>query len=254
MIAIAAASAVAVGGGGAAIAAVTKDDARKSEDAVLADAAKRLNVTPGKLRDALKAAQDAQLDKRLDEAVKSGDLTRKQADEIKQAHEQSGSVLGFGPRGGKGMHRRGFKPGGPPPGGPGRHFPGRRAAGIGLFGDLAKALGVTERELMTRVRKGDSIAKVAKAEGKSLASVRSAVKAAAKTRADKAVKAGDLTRKQADKILEHVDERLQHLDRAPRLRLRRGGHPPIAPEPGNRPGSFAPAPPDPALPPETIIH
>ncbi|MGH2840795.1 MAG: hypothetical protein ACRDKY_08225, partial [Solirubrobacteraceae bacterium] len=212
IVAIAAAGALALGGAGVAIAAVTRDDPKKTEDAVLADAAKRLNVTPEKLRDALKAAQSAQLDKKLDEAVKNGDLTRKQADAIKKAREESGSVLGLGGPGGPRFHGPvgpGFRGRiGPGPGRP--HF--RKGPGMGLFGDLAKALGISERELFSRLRKGSSVAAIAKAEGKSLAAVRSSVKAAAKARADKAVKDGDLTRKQADRLLEHLDEHLAHLD------------------------------------------
>ena len=92
--AIALGGALILGGSGAAIAAVTKDDGEKAEQAVLDDAAKRLNVAPDKLRDALAAAQDAQ----LDQAVKDGKLTQKQADAIKAGRKASGHVLG-GPRG-----------------------------------------------------------------------------------------------------------------------------------------------------------
>lgn len=252
IVAIAAAGAIAVGGGGAAIAAVSKDGRKKNEDAVLADAAKRLDVTPEKLRGALKAAEDAHLGTKLDEAVKAGDLTRKQADAIKKRREQSGTVLGRGGRRfggpGHGMHRRsGPGPAGRP------HFRGHGPGGpgMGVVGDLAKALGISDSELRTQLRKGRTVAAIAKAEGKSLAAVRSSVKAAAKTRADKAVESGDLTRKRADALLARLDERLKHLDRLPRHRFRgrdRKGPPP----PNVKPGSFAPedaapAPPDLAL-------
>jgi transposase-like protein len=259
IVAIAAAGALAAGGAGVAIAAVTKDDPGKREDAVLADAAKRLNVTPQKLHDALKAAQDAQADKDLAAAVKRGDLTQKQADAIKKARSQSAHVFGpIGPGG------RGHGPGGPGlrghfgpgPGGPG-HFRGPGGPGGpggGLVDDLAKALGVSDRTLMTQLRQGKSVAAIAKAHGKSLASVRSAVKAAAKTRADKAVKAGDLTRKQADALLARLDEHLKNLGKVgvgPRFR---GHHFKGAPPPGGvRPGSFVPAPAAPA-PPDQVIQ
>ncbi len=88
--ALALSGALLAGGTTAAIAAVTKDDPNKTEDAILADAAKRLNVTPDKLRDALSAAQDAQ----IDEAVKAGKLTQKQADLIKEHRKRAGDVLG----------------------------------------------------------------------------------------------------------------------------------------------------------------
>lgn len=235
--ALAVSGALIAGGAGAAIAAVTKDDADKTEQAILDDAAKRLDVTPDKLRDALSAAQDAQLDK----AVKDGDLTQKQADAIKQARKASGRVLaGPGLRGGPGAHGVRKLHGGP--GGPRLHHLGLRGD---LFADLAKALGTTEAKLKAKLRDGTSVAEIAKANGRSLADVRSAVRAAAKTRLDKAVEDGDLTRKQADAILERVEDHVTAIGSGKGLRLRRhhfrGGEPPaLAP----RPGSFAPGAPD----------
>jgi hypothetical protein len=244
IVAIAATGALALGGASAAIAAVSKDPPGKTEDAVLTDAAKRLDVTPDKLRAALKAAQSAELDKKLDAAVKAGDLTRKQADEIKQARERSGSVLGGPPLGGpgvRGLHRR-FGPG---LGGP----------GLGRPNELSKALGISERELFTRLRAGKSIAAIAKAEGKSLDDVRSALKAAAKNRLDKAVTVGKLTRKQADAILAHLDERLTHLDRVPRRRfLFRAPDEKMAPPGELKQGRFMPEAPTAAQPPGVTLR
>jgi hypothetical protein len=239
--------ALVAGGTGAAIAAVTKDDAKKTEQAILDDAAKRLDVTPEKLRDALSAAQDAQ----LDQAVKDGKLTQKQADAIKQARQDSGRVLGgpglHGPHGPGGVLKLHRGPGGP---GFGMRFE--------LFEDLAKALGTTEAKLKDQLRDGKSIADVAKANGKSLADVRSAVKAAVKTRLDKAVKAGDLTQSQADAMLDHIAEKVTAIGSAKGLRLRehrhrfRGG-----PGPDEvRPGSFMPGepgPPDIVMAPDGVI-
>lgn len=237
---IVASGALVTGGAGAAIAAVDSGGGpRKAENTILADAAKRLNVAPDKLHAALGAAEDAQ----LDQAVKNGDLTRKQADAIKQRRKASGAVLGprFGGRepdfrGGPRMHG----PGGPGGPGPGLMHPGRR--GLGLFSDLSKALGLSDKELVAKLRDGKTVADVAKAQGKSLGDVRAAVKAAAKTRTDSAGKNGDLTRKQADALLQRVDKRLEHLDKAPRMGFggRRGQRMP--PPAANRPGSFVPAP------------
>ena len=235
--ALAVSGALIAGGAGAAIAAVTKDDASKTEQAILDDAAKRLDVTPEKLRDALSAAQDAQ----LDQAVKEGDLTQKQADAIKRARRQSGRVLA-----GPGLLARPGRHGGLKlhggPGAPRLHHLGLRGD---LFADLAKALGTTQAELKKQLRDGRSVADVAKANGKTLADVRSAVKAAAKTRLDKAVEDGDLTRKQADAILEHVEDHVTAIGSGKALRLRRhhfrGGEPPAALP---RPGSFMPGGPD----------
>ncbi len=232
--ALALSGALVAGGAGAAIAAVTKDDAKKTEQAILDDAAKRLDVTPQKLRDALSAAQDAQ----LDQAVKDGDLTQKQADAIKAARKDSGRVLG-----GRGLHGpRDVQKLRGGPGGPGFGKPGVGLR-FDLFADLAKALGTTEEKLKDQLRDGKSVADVAKANGTSLADVRSAVKAAAKTRLDKAVKAGDLTRKQADAMLDRIAERATAIGSARGLGLRghhrrfRGGP---APDELRRPGSFMP--------------
>ena len=215
--ALALAGGLLAGGTGAAIAAVTKDDGKKAEQAVLDDAAKRLNVSPEKLRDALSAAQDAQ----IDQAVKDGTLTQKQADAIKARRKQSGRVLG-GPPGFRG-HGPGFGP----------HVGAR---GV-IFPDLPKALGITRAQLFEQLRDGKSIADIAKAKGKTLDDVRAAVKADAKRRADEAVKNGDLTQAQADDMLAHLDEALAHLGdaRPPMFRRHHRDGPP-----GMRPGGFAP--------------
>ena len=213
--------ALVAGGAGAAIAGVTKDDGKQSEQAVLDDAAKRLDVTPQKLRDALAAALDAQ----VDQAVKEGDLTEKQADAIKQERKDSGHLLGGpGLRGGPGILKL--------RGGPGfgprfdRHGPHGFGMRFDVFQTLAKAL-----------------ADVAKANGKSLADVRTAVKAAVKDDLDKAVKDGDLTQKQADAMLDRMSEKITRIGTGKAMRFgMRGEHHRFggAPPPGARPGSFEP--------------
>jgi hypothetical protein len=235
--AIALTGAAVAGGTGAAIAAVTNDDAKKAEQAVLDDAAKRLDVTPEKLREALAAAQDAQ----LDQAVRDGKLTQRQADAIKQRRRQSGRVLG-----GPVLEHPRFR-------GHGRAFGALAGPRGALFSDLAKALGITTAQLHERLHDGKTIADIAKAEGKSLGSVRSALKSAARARADKAVADGDITRAQADAMLERLDAVLANLDRrllSPRgRRFHHGGPPPLPPD--IRPGSVVPgdAPPPEPLPP-----
>lgn len=232
------------GGAGAAIAAATKDGAKRAEQAILDDAAKRLDVTSDKLRDALSAAQDAQ----LDQAVEDGELTQKQADAIKAARKDSGRVLaGPGLRGGPGGHGVLKLRGGP--GGPVLHGFGLRT----MFDDVAKALGTTEDKLREQLRDGQSVADIAKANGKSLADVRAAVKAAAKKRLDEAVEDGDLTRKQADEILERVEDRVTALGTGRGMRLRRH-HRSAPPAGAPRPGSFMPGAPDaPQLAPGSVM-
>jgi hypothetical protein len=217
--AVAAAGALLAGGTGAAVAAVTRDDGRQAEQAILDDAAKRLDVTPQKLRDALAAARDAELER----AVEEGRLTQEQADAIKARHKHSGRVLG-GPLGG----RHGF-----------------HGAGIGarhaFVGGLADALGISRRELREQLRDGKSVADIARAQGKSLDDVRAALKADARRRIDRAVGDGRLTRQQADRLLSRVDRALERLDRAPALRGRLHGRGAPGARPGvPRPGSDEP--------------
>ncbi len=222
--AVALTGAIVAGGTGAAIAAVGTGAGKNAEQAVLDDAAARLNVAPEKLRDALAAAQDAQ----IEEAVEAGSLTQGQADAIKAARKQSGRVLG--PFGGPRPHRGGLG--------------GARAFGMrhGMLDDIAKALGTTPAKLFASLRAGTSIADMARAGGISLADLRSAVKAAVKTRLDTAVQEGDLTQKQADATLARVGEKREAIESgtAPRLRRhreRRGGMPPRG---EMRPGGLLP--------------
>lgn len=184
--------ALAAGTAGA-VAATKSDEARDRENAVLNTAAKELDVTPQELRDALKAGQTAQ----LEQAVKDGRLTQEQADAITQRMNQSGLVLGG-------------------PGGPhGKGGPGHRGGGREMFGDVAKALGLSEAQLRERLEDGKTLAQVAKAQGKDLDDVKSAVKKAATTRLDQAVKDGDITKSQRDDMLEHLDEHLERLGEGP---------------------------------------
>ena len=191
IIAITAAGAIVAGGAGVAIGATT---GKQAEQQVLADAAKRLDTTPQKLRDALAAAQDAQLDR----AVKAGEITQEQADRIKAERAASGRVLG-GP-GGRGRHHRGG--------------PGMRGAGIPLHEVVAKALGISAASLHAQLHDGRSIADVAEAEGKSLDGVKAAVRKAVEAELDKQVAAKRITQAQADERLEHLEEHLARFDQA----------------------------------------
>ena len=202
--AISAVAALAAAGTGVAVATSRSDDAKQRETAVLSDAAKRLDVTPSELRDALSQAEDAQ----LDADVKAGRITQEQADAIKARRKAEGTVLGGGP----GFHPgHGFGPGGP-------HGPGDPGE---VMAAAAKALGLSEAKLFERFRAGKSLAQIAKAQGKDLTDVKAAVRTAVKAQLDEAVRDGDLTRAQADEMLEHLADRL---DDAGGLRFRFEGH------------------------------
>jgi hypothetical protein len=220
------AAVLAVGaGGGAAIAASGGDDDRqKTEQSILADAAKRLNVTPEALRSALGAAEDSQ----LDQAVKDGKLTQEQADAIKARRAKDGSVLG-GPGVG-GLHRR-VGEGGLPGFGRGHGAPGLMFK-IGPGGALdaaASALGLKREDLVSKLRDGKSIADVAKDQNKSLDDVKKAIAAGVTKELDQAVTDKKLTSDQRDKILEELNEHLDDLvTRTPPVggpRFDKGGHP-----------------------------
>jgi hypothetical protein len=198
-----AAVALAAGGAGA-IAAASADERQERESRVLSDAAERLDVSPQELRGALRAAQDAELDR----AVRAGDLTQEQADRIKARRAQEGTGLG-GPRG--------------PHGGPGHGRGGRGGRALGGpagLEALAGALGLTRAQLRDRFEDGQTVGEVAEAEGKALADVRAAVRKAAVARLAEAVRDGALTDRQRDRMVEHLDEHLEDLASFPE---RRGG-------------------------------
>jgi hypothetical protein len=219
--------AVLAGAGGAY--AVSQASGGDERDAFKNDVAKRLNVTPDELDKALEGAAND----RLDAAVAAGRLTKAQADEIKQRmKEHGGPPLFFG---------------GPPPGGPhgGPHGGGMDAA--------AKYLDLTPEQLHTQLESGKSLAQVAKAKGKSVEGLKSAIGAAIRDDLDKAVADKRLTEKQKQQILAGLDKRIADLvdrkpgDRpGPRGRRFRGGPPPPGfgppppggPHKGPGPGGF----------------
>ena len=185
------------------------------QEAFLNDAAKRLDVTPAELRAALEGAYDA----RIDAAVAAGKITKEQGAEMKQRSAADGLPL-FG-----GGHRGGF----------GHHGPASLAA-------AATYLGLTEAELHTQLESGKSLAEIAKAQGKSVDGLEKALATEMKKKLDAAVKAGKLTRAQADemqaRMTEHLDDLVNGTGRGP------GGHhggmggPPSG---GAKPSLFVPA-------------
>lgn len=215
--AIGAAVTLAVAGGGAAYAAAT--GGQNQRDALIRDAAQRLNVTPDRLRSALDGAAADQ----LDQAVKDGRLTQQQADRIKQRIRQDGLPLGAGPGPGFG---RGFGPDGPGP------------VRIGL--DVAaRYLGLTPAALRRDLAGGKTLAQVARDQGKSVDGLEQSLVDAARARLDRAVSDGRLTSAQRDDILRGLQQHVGDLvnGRLPRPGLRRwhdGG--PGMPGPGMPPG------------------
>ncbi len=199
-----AAALVLVAGGGAAIAANGVLSPQQESDAVVSDAAEQLGVEPSELSEALQQA----LQNRVDAAVEAGRLTEEQGEQLK-ARIQAGEIplLGIG-------H-----------GGPG-HGPGGHLADLGA---AASFLGMSEANLRTALQEGQTLAEVAKAQGKSVDGLIQALTGAATERLEEAVADGRLTEAQKDSILESLDDRITDLvngDIGPRFRGGPGFSPP----------------------------
>ena len=194
------------GGGGAAIAAA--QGSSSPGQSFLDSVAKHLGISSQKLEDATKAAAVDQ----VDAALKEGKITKAQADELKD-RIQSGDFPRFaaplfGPRLGH-FHR-----GGPP-----------------LFGEKLSAaadyLGLSEAELRTRLNTGQTLAKIAKARGKSVDGLKQAILDEAEKNLDQLVEDGELTQAEADEMLARLKSHIDDLvDRGMfRFRERVGGQP-----------------------------
>jgi hypothetical protein len=192
-IAVIAGAALAVAGGGVAVAANQLSTPQQERQAIIDDAAKRLDVTPSALQGALEQAYVA----RIDAAQKAGTITAAQADEMKARLKQRGLPLGLGPGGP-----------GDGPGGFGRHggdHHGHRPGGPGGLGDAAAAyLGLTGPELHAQLETGKTLAQVAKDRGKSVDGLRAAVLAGVRKDVDRGVKDGHLTADQAASLLKRI--------------------------------------------------
>lgn len=188
----------AVIGGGAAVAANQLSPTEES-DAIVQDAAKQLGVSADKLDAALKQA----LENRVDAAVKAGTLTAAQGAELKQRIEAGEMpLIGIGP--GRGLHH-------------GHH-------GFVDFAAAAKYLGVTEAKLRASLEAGDTLAEIAKANGKTAAGLEDALVAAAKADLDKKVAAGRLTSAQRASILADLESRIDDVVNGEFAFGFRGGH------------------------------
>jgi hypothetical protein len=173
-------------GAGAALAA-TSDvfDPKAEQEAFQAAVAEKLGVTTEELENAYK---EASLE-RLDAAVAAGRITEEQADKIRERIE-SGDFLG--------PHVFGF--------GPEFHIEG----GPALDG-AADYLGLTEAELHERLRDGQTLAEIARAEGKSVDGLEQALVASGKKKLDQAVEDGSITAAQRDELLERLESKINAL-------------------------------------------
>jgi len=183
---VAGASLALVGAGvGGAIAATKDTSPQEEEAAFLADAAGRLGIQPSSLEDALKQAA---LD-RVDAAVKDGRLTQAEGDAIK-ARISSGD---FGP--GFGVIGPGF---------------GEHVEITGLDA-AASYLGLTVAQLRSELESGKTLAQVAVAQGKSVAGLKQALLADARSHLDQAVKDGKITAAEEQQMLSDLSSHLDDL-------------------------------------------
>lgn len=182
-LAVAVAAVALVVTGGAALAA--SQGSATSPSAFFDSVAKHLGISSEKLAEATKAASLEQ----VDAALKEGLITKEQADDLRSRIE-SGTGRGFG-------FGLGFRGG----------FHGGLHAGASLSA-AADFLGLTVAELREKLADGDSLADVAKAEGKSVDGLQKALLADAKEKLDTAVKDERLTQAQADAALERLESRL----------------------------------------------
>jgi lambda repressor-like predicted transcriptional regulator len=92
----------------------------------------------------------------------------------------------------------------------------------GLHRAAADYLGLSRKELRTRVRAGKSLAQIAAAEGKSVDGLKAALVIAFRAKVDAAVSAGRITAVRADKLREHAPALVERLvQRAPHVQGKR---------------------------------
>lgn len=206
ILALGGALAVVVVGAGVVMAQTPAPGSGSNGPSFLDRVAQKLGIDTAKLQDAVTGARTDQ----IDEAVANGDLTQKQADNLKNKIQNApnGGDFGFG-----GPGKRGFGPGGPG---------GKGAFGFGFgpgFADagqrFADFLGISTDQLKTELSAdGATLAKVAEAHGKSRDDVKAFITSTAKTQLDAAVANGDLTQKLEDEALSalnsHLDELIDH--------------------------------------------
>ncbi len=156
------------------------------------DIAARLGVSGADLRAAVKATLVA----RIDAAVAAGRLTPEQASKLKTRIEKANG-LGLGAR-------RAFAE-------KHKEFAKRLKSQARDRGPAAEYLGLTRAELRAELRKGQSLAQIARAKGKSVDGLVAALTAHVKARLTKAVESDRLTRQRADELLDRLTDRIEKL-------------------------------------------
>ncbi|HET6171150.1 MAG TPA: hypothetical protein VFD90_01010 [Gaiellales bacterium] len=210
--AIGAVGLAALGGGGAAIAASKSGGSPAAQNqAIAADAAGQLGVSPTALTAAIKKAMVDQIEAQ----VTAGSLTKTQATAVEARLAKADAplfALGDGP-GSRGGHGHGH-------GGPG--------GGVSLDA-AATYIGISPTALRTQLEAGKTLAAIATANGKTTDGLKAALTTAAKTDLDAAVTSGKLAQTQEDTILAALPARLDEEINEVHAGGGPGGPPPTAP-------------------------
>lgn len=179
----------ALGGGGAAVAASKSGGSPAAENqAIAADAAGQLGVSPSALTAAIKKAMVDQIEAQ----VTAGTLSKAEATAIEARLATSNAPL-FALGGGHG--------------GPGHGGHGRGGGPIS-FDAAATYIGISASDLRTQLAAGKSLGAIATANGKTVDGLKAALTTAAKSDLDTAITAGKLTQAQEDQILATLPSRL----------------------------------------------
>jgi hypothetical protein len=170
------------GAGGAVAVAATQGSAGSGRQAYIDDVAKHLNVSPGALTAAIKAAGY----ERIEAAVAAGRITQSQANALKQHIEQGGAGPLF-------AHRLG-------------------GGGRGEHGVAARYLALSAATLRGDLQAGKSLAQIASSTpGRSVEGLKTAIASAEKTRLEKAESSGLITSRQEQQRLGNLTSRVEAL-------------------------------------------
>jgi hypothetical protein len=153
------------------------------------------SATSGKSVAGLKAAIKAEATTDVNEDVAAGRVTAAERDAFLADLDARLDAL---------VNHTGFANRGP---GFGHRHHGAPFAGAAV----AKYLGLTQAQLVAQLRSGKSLAEIASAQGKSVAGLKDAILAAAKTHLDQAVADGHLTAAQAKQLLTDLESRLDEM-------------------------------------------
>ena len=178
---------LAIAGGGAAVAATGSGSPQADSNAIVADAASQLGITPAKLSDALRRRSRTASTPRSRRAAHRG------AGQGAQGADRGRQRAARRRRRRAGRARRAWLP-------PPWWRPGLDAA--------ATYLGVTEAQLHTALESGKTLADVAKANGKTVDGLVAAMVADAKQHIADEVAAGRLTKAQQTQILSDLEQHI----------------------------------------------